>query len=159
MKRALSVCFALLMAGCVASREFPAFEAASSERALIRWQRKGRSLVYDAVCARTQDGSVLVRLYKQSPTPLVEFRLGSDNSFAARGRLAGQGWTGPAADAPPAFSAWIWFLTAFQRSAQPGAPPLQSATIRVSSTKSGDKLKVLSISNTETGEVVSAIFN
>ncbi len=121
MKRLLPICLALLMAGCVASREFAAFEAASSEKALIRWQRKGKSLVYDAVCARTQDGSVLVRLYKQSPTPLAEFRLGSDNSFNAGGRLAGRGWSGPGTEAPPHFSGWVWFLTAYQRSAQPGA--------------------------------------
>jgi hypothetical protein len=159
MKRALPICLALLMAGCVASREFPAFEAASSEKALIRWQRKGKSLVYDAVCARTKDGSVLVRLYKQSPTPLAEFRLGSDNSFSASGRLAGRGWSGPGTEAPPVFSGWVWFLTAYQRSAQPGALSLHSATMRVTSTKSGDKLKVLSVSNTATGEVISAIFN
>lgn len=159
MTRALPICFALLMAGCLASREFTTFEPASSEKALIRWQRKGKSLVYDAVCARAKDGSVVVRLYKQSPTPLAEFRLGPDSSFDARGRLVGSGWNGPATDAPPVFSAWLWFLTAYQRSAQPGAAPLQSATMRVTSTKSGNRLKVLSVSNTETGEVVSAIFN
>jgi hypothetical protein len=159
MKRALPICLALLVAGCVASREFAAFEAASSEKALIRWQRKGKSLVYDAVCGRTQDGSVLVRLYKQSPIPLAEFRLGSDNSFSASGRLTGRGWSGPATESPPVFSGWLWFLTAYQRSAQPGALSLESAKMRVTSTKSGDKLKVLSVSNTATGEVISAIFN
>ena len=159
MKRALAVCFAFLMAGCVATRELTAFQADSSEKALIRWQRKGRSLVYDAVCARAQDGSVSVRLYKQSPMPLAEFRLGSANFFEASGRLAGRGWSGPAADAPPPFSTWLWFLTAYQKFAKSGSPSLQSETMRVTSTKSGDKLKVLSVSNSKTGEVISAIFN
>jgi hypothetical protein len=159
MKRALAVCFALLIAGCVGTRELTAFQPDSSEKALIRWQRKGRSLVYDAVCARARDGSVSVRLYKQTPMPLAEFRLGSANFFEASGRLAGRGWAGPSADAPPGFSTWIWFLTAYQRSVRPGSPSLQSETIRVTSTKSGDRLKVLSVSNTSTGEVVSAIFN
>lgn len=161
MRRALPICLALLIAGCSAGHELATFEAASSEKALVRWQRKGKSLVYDGVFARAQDGSVVVRLYKQSPAPLVEFRLGRDNIFSAGGRLAGRGWTGPATDAPSVFSAWIWFLTAYQRSAdtQPDASSLQSATMRVSSTMSGDKLKVLSVSNTETGEVVSAIMN
>jgi hypothetical protein len=161
MKCALPICLALLIAGCSTGRELGAFDAASSEKALVRWQRKGKSLVYDGVCARAQDGSVVVRLYKQSPVPMVEFRLDKANTFSASGRLAGRGWTGPATDAPAVFSAWIWFLTAYQRSAgaQPGAPLLQSATMRVSFTKSGDKLKVLSVSNTESGEVVSAIFD
>jgi hypothetical protein len=109
MKRALSLCFALLLAGCLASRELTQFEPASSEKALIRWQRKGKSLVYDAVCARAKDNSILVRLYKQSPALLVEFRLGSDNSFEASGRRVGRGWTGVATDALPAFSTWVWF--------------------------------------------------
>ena len=159
MKRALAVCFAFLMAGCVATRELTAFQADSSEKALIRWQRKGRSLVYDAVCARARDGSVSVRLYKQSPMPLAEFRLGSANFFEASGRLAGRGWSGPAADAPPPFPTWLWFLSAYQKFAQSGSPSLQSETMRVTSTKSGDKLKVLSVSNSKTGEVISAIFN
>ena len=159
MKRALAVCFAFLMAGCVATRELTAFQADSSEKALIRWQRKGRSLVYDAVCARARDGSVSVRLYKQSPMPLAEFRLGSANFFEASGRLAGRGWSGPAADAPPPFSTWLWFLSDYQKFAQSGSPSLQSETMRVTSTKSGDKLKVLSVSNSKTGEVISAIFN
>jgi hypothetical protein len=159
MKRALAVCFALLMAGCVATRELTAFQPDSSEKALIRWQRKGRSLVYDAVCARARDGSVSVRLYKQSPMPLAEFRLGSANFFEASGHLTGRGWSGPAGDAPPAFSTWLWFLTAYQRFAQSGSPSVQSEIMRVTSTKSGDKLKVLSVSNSKAGEVISAIFN
>jgi hypothetical protein len=159
MKRALAVCLALLMAGCVATRELTAFQADSSEKALIRWQRKGRSLVYDAVCARARDSSVSVRLYKQTPMPLAEFRLGAANFFEASGRLAGRGWAGSAADTPPAFSTWLWFLTAYQKAAQPGSLSLRSETMRVTSTKSGDKLKVLSVSNSQTGEVVSAIFN
>src|SRR5262245_3120134 len=157
MKRALLICFSLLVAGCVATRELTAFQPDSSEKALIRWQRKGRSLVYDAVCARARDGSVSVRLYKQTPMPLAEFRLGATNSFEASGRLVGRGWAGPIAEAPPAFSTWLWFLTAYQRSAQPGSSSLQNETVRVTSTRSGDKLKVLSVSNTSTGEVVSAI--
>jgi hypothetical protein len=159
MTRLLPICLVLLIAGCAATHETVPFESASSQKALIRWQRKGKSLVYDAVCARAKDGAVLVRLYKQSPTPLAEFRLAPDNSFSASGRLTGRGWTGPGADAPPAFSAWIWFLTAYQRSALPEPLSLHSPTMRVTSTKSGDQLKVLSVSNTTTGEVVSAIFN
>jgi hypothetical protein len=159
MKRALAISLTLLMVGCVATHELTAFQADSSEKALIRWQRKGRSLVYDAVCARARDGSVSVRLYKQTPVPLAEFRLGAAHIFEASGRRAGRGWAGPSADAPPAFSTWLWFLTAYQKAAQPGSLSLRSETMRVTSTKSGDTLKVLSVSNSQTGEVVSAIFN
>ena len=159
MKRALSICLALLLAGCFATRELTAFEADSSEKALIRWQRKGRSLLYDAVCARARDSSSISSAIQAKPMPLAEFRLGPANFFEASGRLARRGWVQPAADAPPSFSTWIWFLTAYQKLPHPGAPSLQSATMRVTSTRSGDKLKVLSVSNSKTGEVISAIFN
>jgi hypothetical protein len=161
MRCVLLICVALLFTGCSATRELTAFEAASSEKAIIRWQRKGVSLVCDAVCARSQNGAVLVRLYKQSPAPLVEFRLESESYFAAKGRLAGRGWAGPAPGAPTTFSSWIAFLTGYQESAslETGARQLQTAATRVAYTKSGGKLKALSVSNTDTGEVISAVFN
>ena len=161
MRCVLPICVALLFAGCSATRELTTFETASSEKALIRWQRKGVSLVCDAVCARSKNGAVLVRLYKQSPAPLAEFRLGSENYFAAKGRLAGRGWSGPAPGAPATFSSWIAFLAGYQESAflETGARQVQTAATRVAYTKSGGKLKALSVSNTDTGEVISAVFN
>jgi hypothetical protein len=161
MRCILPICVALLFGGCSATHELAAFEAASSEKALIRWYRKGVSLVCDTVCARSQNGAVLVRLYKQSPTPLVEFRLEPENYFVAKGRLAGRGWAGPAPGAPATFSSWIAFLSGYQESAglETGARQIQTAATRVAYTKSGGKLKALSVSNTETGEVISAVFN
>jgi hypothetical protein len=160
MKWILPFCAALLFAGCQTPQELTAFEAASSEQAIIRWKRKGVSLVCDAVCARSPNGAVLVRLYKQSPTPLVEFRLQPENYFAAKGRLAGRGWTGPAPDAPAIFSSWVAFLTAYRESAglAAGARQVQTAPMNVAYTKSGRKLRALSVSNTGTGEAISAVF-
>jgi hypothetical protein len=160
MRCVLPICVALLFAGCSATRELTAFEAASSEKALIRWQRKRVSLVCDAVCARSQNGAVLVRLYKQSPTPLAEFRLEPGNYFAAKGRLAGRGWAGPPPRAPTAFSSWIAFLAAYQESAglETGARQIQTAATRIAYTKTGGKLKALSVLDTGTGEVISAVF-
>ncbi len=158
MKWVLPICVALLLAGCPAARELTPFEAASSEQAIIRWKRKGVSLVCDAVCARSPNGAVLVRLYKQSPAPLVEFRLQAENYFFAKGRLAGRGWTGPAPDAPAIFSSWIAFLTAYRESAGSERGIRQTAPLQVAYTKSGGKLKALSVSNTGTGEAISAVF-
>ena len=159
MKWVLPICVALLFAGCSATHELTPFEAASSEQALIRWKRKGVSLVCEAVCARSAN-AVLVRLYKQSPTPLVEFRLEPENYFTAKGRLAGRGWAGPGPGAPAIFSSWIAFLTAYQESAslETGARQVRTAPIRVAYTKAGGKLKALSVSNTDTGDAISAVF-
>jgi hypothetical protein len=161
MKSILPICVALFFASCSATTELAKFEAASSEKALVRWYRKGVSLLCDAVCARSANGAVLVRLYKQSPVPLVEFRLDSEKNFIARGRLAGRGWAGTVPSAPPRFSTWIAFLTAYRESVGPGAGSrqLQIAATRVNYVKSGGKLKTLNVSNTETSEVISAVFN
>jgi hypothetical protein len=161
MKCVLPICVTLLFASCSATTELANFEAASSERALVRLYRKGVSLLCDAVCARSANGSVLVRLYKQSPAPLVEFRLNPENDFVARGRLAGRGWEGTILSAPGRFSSWIAFLTAYRESAGfgVGSRQLQTAASRVTYTKSGGKLRTLNVTNTETGEVISAVFN
>ncbi|MGA7213799.1 MAG: hypothetical protein WBX20_06290 [Terrimicrobiaceae bacterium] len=161
MKFVVSICVVLLLANCSTTRDEADFNAVSSEKALIRWQPKRVSLVYDAVCARSKDGAILVRLYKQSPTPLAEFRLESGNDFVAKGRMAGRGWTGPVSRAPPNFSAWIAFLAAYKESAglETGARKGQDSAIRVAYTKSGGKLKALTVSNTATGEVISAVFD
>jgi hypothetical protein len=161
MKFVLSICVALLFAGCSATRDPDDFNAVSSEKALIRWQRKGVSLVCDAVCARSQSGAVLVRLYKQSPSPLAEFRLDPENYFVAKGRMAGRVWTGPASRAPAIVSSWIAFLGAYKESTslETGSRKVQDGTTRVAYRTFGGKLKALSVSNTATGEVISAVFN
>jgi hypothetical protein len=161
MKSVLAFFFAVLFAGCSATTDLASFEAASSEKALVRWYRKGISLLCDAVFARSANGTVLVRLYKQSPAPLAEFRLEPDDDFAARGRLAGRGWAGPATGAPGTFSSWIALLKAYRASAGLGAGSrqLQTDAMRVAYTKSGGKLRTLNVSNAETGEVISAVLN
>jgi hypothetical protein len=161
MKSVLPILLVTLFAGCAATSDLASFEAASSEKALVRWYRKGISLLCDAVCARSANGAVLVRLYKQSPAPLAEFRLEPEDYFVARGRLAGRGWAGPATDAPAIFSSWIAFLKAYRASAgiSAGSRQLQTDEMRIASTKSGGKLRTLNVSNTRTGEVISAVLN
>jgi hypothetical protein len=161
MKCILPICVALLIAGCQTTQQSADFTTISSERALIRWHRKGSSLVYEAVCARSPTGAVLVRLYKQSPAALGEFRLDPDDNFMAKGRLAGRGWAGAAASAPIKFSSWAAFLAAYRESAKfsEGARQFQTAAARVSYTKADNQLRALSLSNTETREVISAVFN
>ncbi|HET9524234.1 MAG TPA: hypothetical protein VFO90_08375 [Terrimicrobiaceae bacterium] len=161
MKSVLAIFLAVLFAGCSATTDLASFEAASSEKALVRWYRKGISLLYDGVCARSANGAVLVRLYKQSPAPLAEFRIDPEDYFVARGRLAGRGWAGPAPDAPAKFSSWVAFLKAYRASAgiSAGSRQVQTDEMRIVSTKSDGKLRTLNVSNTRTGEVISAVLN
>ena len=117
MKCLLPICMALLIAGCQTPRELTAFASRLFGTGYYSLEAKGVSLVCEAVCARSPNGAVLVRLYKQSPAPLAEFRLHPENYFMANARLAGRGWTGPAAGVPAMFSSWVAFLTAYRESA------------------------------------------
>ena len=162
MKSLSLLCFALLLVGCQTRPESQiAFEAVTSQKALIRWHHKGVSLVYDAVCARSSGQAVLVRIYKQSPVSLAEFELGPENHFEARGRMLGHGWAGPSADAPPVLESWAAFLAAYRDSASVRdiSRQIQTGPLLVAYTKSGNSLRALSVSRAGTGEVISAVFN
>lgn len=149
-----------LLAGCVTSRNLPAFQPASSENAIVRWQGRGVSLTSDAIFARSSSGAVLVRLYKQSPAPLAEFRQEADGYFAAIDNQNGRKWAGPAENVPKPLSVWVTFLGVYQNAAKipEGSQEVHSAANRVASTKDGKRLKSLSVVDTDTAEAVSAIF-
>lgn len=149
-----------LLAGCVTSRSLPTFQPASSENAIVRWQGRGVSLTGDAVFARSANGAILVRLYKQSPAPLAEFRLESDGYFAAADNQNNRKWSGPAEEVPKALSVWVAFLSVYQNAARlpEGSQEVHSAANRVASNKEGKRLKSLSVIDTDTAEAVSAIF-
>ena len=151
---------ACLLAGCATSRNLPAFQPASSENAIVRWQGRGVSLTSDAVLARSANGTVLARLYKQSPAPLAEFRLEPDGYFTASDSQSGRKWAGPSGNAPAALSVWVTFLNVYQNAAKlpDGSQEVHSAANRIASQRDGRRLKSLSVVDTDTAEAVSAIF-
>ncbi len=149
-----------MLAGCATPRNLPAFRPASSENAIVRWQGRGVSLTADAVFARSADGAVLVRLYKQSPAPLAEFRYESDGYFSAWDSQRDRRWSGASGDAPAALTAWTRFLIVYQNAIKlpEGAQEIHSAVDRIAYQKSGQRLKSLSVVDIDTRESVSAIF-
>jgi len=150
----------VLLAGCATQRELPVFQPASSETATLRWQRGKASLTCEAVCARSVNGAVLLRLYKQSPTPLLELRLEPDGLLSAKGSLARGGWTGPYFEAPAPLSTWVSFLTIYQhaRDLPVGDRELHTASARTAYTKTSSGLKSLSVVSTDSAETVNALF-
>lgn len=156
----LLVLTAWLLLGCVTTREQTAFQPVSSERALVRWQRGGNTLTSDAVCARAADGSVLVRLYKQSPAPLLELRLDADGRLTARGSLAGRGWSGPYGEAPFPLATWVSFLLTWQNagSLPRGDREMHTAAARIAYRKTASGLQSLSLASLDTAETLTAIF-
>jgi len=149
-----------LATGCATRKERPAFQPASTETAVVRWQRENVSLTADAVCARSHDGGVLIRLHKQSPSPLLELRLESDGTLTAKGSLAIPGWTGPSSDAPMPLATWVSFLTIYQHAGDlpAGEKELHTAAARIAYDKTGSRLKSLSIASTDRTETLSGFF-
>lgn len=159
--RTLLAASLLFLAGCAAQRELQPFQPASSQSAVIQWQRSGHSLTCEAVCARSADGAALMRLYKQSPSPLLELRLEKDGLLSAKGSLTGgRSWTGKYGDAPAPLATWISFLSIYQRAQElpDGDKELHTSASRVAYQKSKAGLKTLSVANTDSAESVTGYF-
>jgi len=159
MKPVLASCL-LLLVGCATQRELPAFQPISTETAVVRWQRGKVSLTCEAICARSQDGAALIRLYKHSRSPLLELRLEADGILAAKGSLTGAGWTGPYSAAPMPLATWVSFLSIYQHSGDlpVGKKELHTAAARIAYNKTGAGLKSLSIASTDQAETISGFF-
>lgn len=159
-KLALLVGAALALFGCATSRELPAFQPASSQSALVRWQRARVSMTCDAALARSASGAVLLRLYKQSPAPLLELRLEPDSYLVAKGSLAGPGWSGMASSAPAPLAIWVTLLNAYQNESKlpDGENEIHTAAAHIACVKPEGHLKSLSISSTDSPESVTILF-
>lgn len=157
---AVAVLLALTAAGCATRSDLEAFQPASSERAIVRWQRSDAVINCDAVCARSSDGVAMIRLYKGSPTALVEFRLQPNGQFSASGSLAGKGWSGPAENAPAPLTVWAAWLGTYMHAADlpVGMKEIHSPANRTAFVKSEDKLESLSVASTDSAEAVNAVF-
>ena len=110
--------------------------------------------------ARSTGGAVLLRLYKQSPSPLLELRLEPDSYVSAKGSLAGPGWSGPASRAPAPLSIWTTLLTAYQNESKlpEGENEIHTAAAHIACVKTGGHLRSLSVSSTDSPESVTILF-
>jgi hypothetical protein len=150
----------LLLVGCAAQRELTPFQPVSSENAIIRWQRGNVSLTCDAVCARSASGGAFIRLYKQSPSPLLELRLEPNGTISAQGPLTDRSWAGVYGNAPAPLATWISFLITYQhaRALPDGEKEIHTAAASIAYKKNDSGLKTLSIRNADTAETISGIF-
>ena len=151
---------ALALMGCATQPELPAFQPAKSQSALIRWQRRDVSLTSEGVFAQASNGGVLMRLYKQSPAPLLELRLEPNGLLSAKGSLAGPGWSGQVGNAPPPLAIWAALLNIYQTAATlpDGTKEIQTAEARLSYVKNQSGFASLSIVSTDRPETVTVLF-
>lgn len=102
----------------------------------------------------------MIRLYKQSPSSILELRLEPDGTLTAKGSLAGPGWTGPNSSAPMPLATWANFLSVYQNADKlpVGEKELHTAGARIAYHKTTTRLKSLSIANTDTAETINGLF-
>ena len=157
---AAAALLALTVAGCATRDDPGSFEPATSERAIVRWQSSDAVINCDAVCAKSSDGVVVIRLYKQSPTALVEFRLQPNGQFSASGNLAGSGWSGPSENAPAPLAVWAAWLGIYTHSADlpVGIKEIHSPANRMAFVKTEERLQSLSVASTDSPEAVNVVF-
>jgi len=86
--------------------------------------------------------------------------LENDGTLTAKGSLAGSGWSGPSASAPIPLATWANLISIYQGADKlpAGAKELHTAGARIAYDKPGNRLKTLSIANTDTAETLSAFF-
>jgi hypothetical protein len=151
----------LLLAGCAsqpdATRWTPPLQ---NSRASFLWKHRGGSLAGDADITNDVRGNVAIRLTKDLPKPLLEITSMADGKFTAAGPLAGGGWSGDASRAPLRFSLWTALAAAWRGShpARDGRQEVHTDSYRAAVWKESGRIRELSVSSNDNGEVIRLVF-
>ena len=156
------LCLALAtLAGCATPPQLTEFRASSTQTGQVRWQRGSMTLITDSIWARDAQNTVVLKLYKQAPEPLLDLRLEPDEYLTARGSLAGRGWQGPAGDLPRPLSPWYALLVAYRQAASlpEGDREIHSAAWKTAVSKTDGQLRSISLGNRDNGETITVLFS
>lgn len=132
-----------------------------NSRASFLWKHIGGSLAGEADLTNDVRGNVIIRLTKDLPRPLLEITSMTDGKFYASGPLAGGGWAGEATRAPVRFSLWT-ALAAAWRGASPardGRQEVHTDSYRAAVWKEAGRIRELSVSSSDNGEVIRLVFH
>jgi len=124
------------------------------------WKHVGGTLAGDADITSDAAGNVGIRLTKSLPSPLLEFTSLANGHFYASGPLSGGGWSGDASRAPVRFALWTALAAAWRGSqpAKDGRQEVHTDTYRAALWKEGGRIRELSVSSTDNGEVIRLVF-
>jgi hypothetical protein len=102
-----------------------------------------------------------MRLTKSLPKPMLEITSMTDGKFAASGPLAGGGWSGDASRAPLRFSLWTALTAAWRgaHSARDGRQEVHTDSYRAAVWKEAGRIRELSVSSSDNGEVIRLVFH
>ena len=158
MKKLL-LAFTLCLAACASRPDLADWTPpVQHSRASFLWKHRGGSLAGEADITKDVRGDVVIRLTKN--LPLLEITSMADGRFAADGPLAGGGWSGDASRAPQRFGLWT-SLAAAWRGAHPardGRQEIQADTFRAAVWKEAGRIRELTVSSGDNGEVIRLVF-
>ena len=158
MKQIL-LALALCLAACASRPDLADWTPpVQHSHASFLWKHLGGSLAGEADITNDIRGNVVIRLTKD--LPLLEITSMTDGRFAADGPLAGGGWSGDASRTPQRFSLWT-SLAAAWRGAHPardGRQAVQTDTYRAAVWKDAGRIRELSVSSSDNGEVIRLVF-
>lgn len=160
MKKLL-LAFSLCLAACASHPDPTTWTPPlQNSRAGFLWKHSGGSLAGDATITNDVRGNVVIRLTKDLPKPLLEITSMTDGKFTASGPLAGGGWSGDASRAPIRFSLWTALASAWRGAhpARDGRQEVHTDTYRAAVWKESGRIRELSVSSSDNGEVIRLVF-
>ncbi|HEY8902402.1 MAG TPA: hypothetical protein VIM48_01760 [Chthoniobacterales bacterium] len=155
MRRIIPLLVLLVLSGCATVQQ-PAFQPATTSRALVNWKHGGESLTADVVFQKGSDGAIRILVSKEA---LLFTLTRSDGIWVAAGPLAHGGWRGRASAAPAVLRDWICFAEAVeQASAMPKGGMAQTDQYSLQFTKRNGAIKELGVGVLATRDRFRAIF-
>jgi hypothetical protein len=156
MRRIIPLLVLLVLSACVTARQ-PAFQPATTNRALVNWKHGGESLTADVIFQKGSDGSIRILVRKET---LLFTLTRLDGIWVAAGPLAHGGWRGQANAAPAVLGDWICLAeameTATSTSAGGGARKMGRYTMQC--VKRGGKTAEADVVVLATGSRFRALF-
>jgi len=160
MKKVL-LAFTLCLAACASRPDLADWTPPiQNSRADFLWKHRGGSLAGEADITNDIRGDMSIRLTKELPKPLLEITSMTDGRFSAEGPLAGGGWSGDASRAPARFSLWTALAAAWRGAypARDGRQEVHTDSYRAAVWKEGGRIRELSVSSNDNGEVIRLVF-
>lgn len=151
----------LLLAGCASQPDAVNWTPPiQNSRATFLWKHRGGTLAGEADITNDVRGNVAIRLTKDLPKPLLEITSMTDGHFSATGPLAGGGWSGDASRSPVRFSLWTALAAAWRGAypARDGRQEVHTDGYRAAVWKESGRIRELSVSSSDNGEVIRLVF-
>jgi len=149
----------LLLLGACASAPVPWTAPVQHTVAGFSWKRGAKSLAGDAEITSDARGNVRIRFTKTS-NPLLEITSTTDGNFRTTAPEAPGNWSGRTDNVPLHLSLWSALAQAWRDAlaAPEGFQEIHAAAYRAAIRKESGRVRELSVSSSDTAEVIHLVF-